>query len=102
MSKKDRPHTPKKHRWSRSRNTDRIDDGFGPPCPRCSRITQRWRWPDYVAHAAMTGKPAYKWWYQCMDPTCPTKQIMPPEAIYDPRRPGSDEHQANLAYFRGI
>ena len=77
MSKKNRPHTPKKFRQPRSRKSDHVEDGLGPPCPRCSQTTKRWRWSDYQARAAATGTFVYKWWYSCTNRRCSTKQIMP-------------------------
>jgi hypothetical protein len=110
MSKKNRPHTPKKLRRPRFRKSDRIADGAGPPCPRCGNITRRWRWPDYRARAMETGRQVYKWWFSCENPRCRTKLIMPAEAIYTPvHDAGAEDYLAqyyddlgDMAHFRSI
>jgi hypothetical protein len=92
----------KKIRRPRIRESDRVADGHGPPCPRCGEITRRWRWPDYRARAEATGKMVYRWWFQCVNPKCRTKQIMPDEAKFDPREPDPIDDEPNLAHFREI
>jgi hypothetical protein len=92
----------KMFRRPRRRETYRVDDGVGPPCPRCGKTTKRWCWPDYRARAELTGKSVYRWWFQCLNRGCKTNQIMPPEAVFDPRHPSDDDHARNLAHFREI
>jgi hypothetical protein len=95
--KKGRRSNSKKMRRPRNRETERVEDGMGPTCPRCGETTKRYRWPDYQARAAAIGSFVYRWWYLCENRRCRTKQIMPPEAIYDPRY-ASIERAANMAH----
>jgi hypothetical protein len=44
----------------------------------------------------------YRWWFQCVNPKCRTKQIMPDEAKFDPREPDPIDDEPNLAHFREI
>jgi hypothetical protein len=54
----------------------KVKDGLGPACPTCALPMQRWK------HDPKWKPPAryYAYWHECMNASCKTKQVMPPEA----------------------
>lgn len=74
----------------------KLDDGAGMPCHRCGQPTQRWRWSDFRLKSQETGRPAFRWWFECLNRSCKTTLIMPkePEALFVPGRDDEEPRKA--------
>lgn len=96
QKKRNRPQQPANSR------VQKIANGAGPPCHRCGQTTQRWRWSDFRLKSQETGRPAFRWWFECLNRSCQTTLIMPkdPAARY---YPGQQEDEARPAQeFEGL
>ena len=58
--------------------SDRVRDGMGTPCPRCDAPTLKWVHGSNFIPPSDRGY--YRYWFQCPNPRCATKVIMPPGA----------------------
>jgi hypothetical protein len=55
----------------------RVRDGSGPPCARCGYMMIAWKHdPAWVPRP---GRQYYGRWYECLNRSCPTRQVMPEE-----------------------
>lgn len=71
--------------------TDKVPDDEGERwnCLNCNQPMQRWKHAD--GWKPPKSKGWYVWWFECLNPSCRTRQVMPKGAYV---RPGEDKPRA--------
>ncbi|HXF55281.1 MAG TPA: hypothetical protein VNK52_14285 [Hyphomicrobiaceae bacterium] len=87
-----------------SKRTDsmRVPDTHGErwTCRNCGQPMQRWRHADGWTPPKDRGW--YLYWFECLTPTCRTRQVMPKEAYVRPgAKPDGDTSSAGTSPFEG-
>lgn len=67
---------------SQTKDAGKVNTGPGLPCPRCARPMARWEHSRSWQLPIFTG--FYRYWHECLNDACRTKQVMPKDGYVPP------------------